>query len=208
MTKVIRLCLDLNIFCAAIIADKKQHKNTACQELVKAIRQGFCNAGKTQLIISWGMLNTLKSVLVEKWGMDEKMADLQIDAIKTYSETGAGSRSPQITLGGTGIINLSDLEDAHVLETAMAGKSTVLVTSNFKDFLSKNTEIIIPDKHYIYSTANNKIHIVHPFTMMDWIRNNSIPSNEINTEINTEINLKTEERTYSPNSILVLTEQD
>ncbi|MDP5338321.1 MAG: PIN domain-containing protein [Nodularia sp. (in: cyanobacteria)] len=184
MTKRIRLCLDLNIWCGAFIANKKQHKNTACQELTRFIRQGFCDIGEIQLIVSWGMLNRLKSVLVEKLGVDEEIADLQIDAIKKYSELGPGSRSPQITLGGTGLINLPDEEDAHVIETALAGKATALVTLNFKHFTSKNIEIIIPNKHHICSTANNKTHIVHPFTMMDWIRNNSIPSDEINTEIN------------------------
>ena len=83
--------------------------------------------------------------------------------------------SPILTLGGTGIIPLEDEEDRHVLETALAEKVDVLITANFKDFLTKETEIIILNQHYIYALSDHKLHIVHPYLMMDWLRQGHIP---------------------------------
>jgi hypothetical protein len=44
-----------------------------------------------------------------------------VSAIKEYAKLGA-----QLTLGGTGIIGLRDTEDAHLLETAIAGRADFL----------------------------------------------------------------------------------
>jgi predicted nucleic acid-binding protein len=65
MNKRIKICLDLNIWCAALLAERKNRKNTACQTLVKIIRNGECSQGKTELVISWGMLNRLEKVLIK-----------------------------------------------------------------------------------------------------------------------------------------------
>lgn len=63
MTSVLRLCLDLNIWCAALLADLKGRQGTSCQCLVEIAQQGLCTLGPAQLIISWGMLNRLRLVL-------------------------------------------------------------------------------------------------------------------------------------------------
>lgn len=65
MSDWLRLCLDLNIWCAALLADRTGKQDTACQSLVKIVREGTCALGSVQLIISWGMLNRLSSVLVK-----------------------------------------------------------------------------------------------------------------------------------------------
>ena len=77
--------------------------------------------------------------------------------------------SPQLTLGGTGVVPLYDLEDAHILETVIAGKAQVLVTANFRDFIDKNVEIVQKNRHGIYRSANFQCHIVHPYLMMRWL---------------------------------------
>jgi predicted nucleic acid-binding protein len=125
MTKVSRWCLDLNIWCAALLADLKGHQNSSCQNLVKIAQEGRCNSDLVQLIISWGMLNRLQSVLV-RLGINAADAFTYIDVIRSYA-----SLSPSVTLGGTGVIPLQDEEDRHVLETALAGKANFLVTANF-----------------------------------------------------------------------------
>lgn len=164
MAKVLRWCLDLNIWCAALLADIKGSQDSACQNLVEIVRNGRCEYGEVQLIISWGMLNRLQSVLV-RLGISENNAVGYVDVIRAY-----GSLSPSLTLGGTGIIPLQDEEDRHVLETALAGKADVLITANFKDFLGKETQMLIPEIHYQYTSPDQVVEIVHPYLMMEWIR--------------------------------------
>lgn len=82
----------------------------------------------------------------------------------------------QLTLGGTGVIGLRDTEDAHVLETAIAGKADFLVTANFKDFIiNRDTKIEIPDRHAIYYSSAHSLQIVHPYLMVEWLRIGDLP---------------------------------
>jgi hypothetical protein len=52
MSKVIRLCLDLNIWCASLLADFKGRENTACQTLVNLVRQRGIINFKNQINLS------------------------------------------------------------------------------------------------------------------------------------------------------------
>ena len=77
-----------------------------------------------------------------------------------------------------GIIALNDNEDAHVLETAIAGRVEAIITRNFDDFALKNsndTQIITEKEHAIYSTAQHSLHIVQPKLMLKWLTNQQIP---------------------------------
>lgn len=160
----LRLCLDLNIWCAALLAEKKNRRGTACQTLVTIVRKRECNWGRVELVISWGMLNRLEKVLIKDLQVSTLTAGLYLKSIEDYT-----LNSPQLTLGGTGIIPLHDSEDAHILETAVAGKAQILVTANFKDFIDKNVEIVTEDRHGIYRSADCKCHIVHPYLMAHWL---------------------------------------
>ncbi|UKP01400.1 PIN domain-containing protein (plasmid) [Nostoc sp. UHCC 0870] len=180
----LHLCLDLNIWCAALLADRKGKQGTASQILVEIVKQGFCNLGPVQLVISWGMLNRLRWVLEKDFSIPQSTADLYIDAIRGYAEHGAYGASPQLSLGGTGVIALQDREDAHVLETALAGRAAVLVTANFKDFIStKDAHIILPQQHAnhstpahaIYFSPAHKFHIANTAQMMFWLKSGQIP---------------------------------
>ena len=175
MTDILRICLDLNIWCAALLADWKSKQNTACQHLVRLVREGHYLNYSTQLIISWGMLNRLRKVLVEDWRVSIATAELYLDTLVAYAQLGAMGQDPQLTLGGTGVIPLHDAEDAHVLETAIAGRAHVLVTANFRDFRFKDIEIIEPDRHGFYQRGDWAIAVVHPYQMMEWIRTDTLP---------------------------------
>lgn len=167
---MLRLCLDLNIWCASLLADFKGKQGTSCQCLVEIVRQGYCQLGDVQLIVSWGMLNRLRLVLEKDLQVSQTAADLYVDTIRGYAQLG-----PQLTLGGTGVIPLRDTEDAHVLETTVAGRATVLVTANFRDFVSNDTYIIVPQRHAIHVSPAHRFPIVHPYLMMDWLRAGQIP---------------------------------
>lgn len=164
MSSTWRWCLDLNIWCAALLGDLKGHQNSACQTLVNIVRRGHCAYGDIQLIISWGMLNRLQQVLI-RLGINHDDAVSYVDVICTY-----GNLAPSLTLGGTGIIPLQDEEDRHVLETALAGKANVLVTANLSDFKGKETQEVLIDRHYRYISPEQTLEIVEPFLMMEWIR--------------------------------------
>jgi predicted nucleic acid-binding protein len=179
MPSVLRLCLDLNIWCAALIADRKGRQGTASQSLVEIVRQGHCALGPVQLVISWGMLNRLRTVLERSLNVPHLAADLYIDAIRGYAQLGPTGASPQLTLGGVGVIALQDVEDAHVLETALAGRANVLVTANFRDFISNDTHVIVPERHAVHVAAAHVVYIVHPYLMMDWLRQGHIPIPEL-----------------------------
>ncbi len=181
MTKTLRLCLDLNIWCASLLADAKGRQNTACQSLVEIVKRGHCKAGKVALVISWGMLNRLQVVLQTQpnFSVLKKDTETLIKIITTYAKLG-----PQLTLGGTGVIPLDDEEDRHVLETAIAGQATVLITANFRDFLTKELETIISERHYIYHSPVHSLHIVHPFLMINWLNLGQVP--DINQYFNSE----------------------
>ena len=170
MSKVIRLCLDLNIWCAALLADFKGRQNTSSQRLVKIVRSGFCSLGNVELVISWGMLERLEKVLIHDLKVEPDVARLYLDAIIGFAQL-----APQLTLGGTGILPLDDVEDAHVLETAIAARADILVTANFKDFISTDSRIIVPERHLFYFSPAHQVHIVHPYLMMDWLNTATIP---------------------------------
>jgi predicted nucleic acid-binding protein len=177
MAAALRVCLDLNIWCAALLADRKGRQNTASQSLVAMVRQGFCLSSPVQLVISWGMLNRLLKVLVQDLKVSTQTAELYISTTAAYARLGAMGASPQLTLGGMGVIPLRDTEDAYVMETAIAGKANTLITANFKDFISKDTQVVIPGKHAVYrGPDDHAFQIVHPYLMMDWLKSGQIPS--------------------------------
>jgi predicted nucleic acid-binding protein len=166
-----RLCLDLNIWVAALLADRRSRSNTASQYLVEVVRSGDSPVGETSLVISWGMLDELKSVIVEHLKLNIDIAEAYVSAVEEYAKLGA-----QLTLGGTGVIGLRDLEDAHVLETAIAGKADFLVTANFKDFIvNRDTKIEIPGRHAIYYSSAHHLQIVHPYLMVEWLKSGELP---------------------------------
>lgn len=174
MREGLRLCLDLNIWCANLISIRKGKQNTASQRLVDIVCQGTCELGPVQLVISWGMLNRLRQALVKDLQVDHSAADLYVDAIRGYAQLGPAGAGPQLTLGGTGVLALPDTEDAHVLETALAGQADVLVTANFSDFISNDTQIILPDRHALYTAPAHQVQIVHPYLIMNWLRRGEI----------------------------------
>ncbi|WP_024547016.1 PIN domain-containing protein [Picosynechococcus sp. NKBG15041c] len=164
MARTSRWCLDLNIWCASLLADLKGSQGSACQTLVDIVRKGHYQDTTVDLVISWGMLNRLKEVLL-RLGIENNLATGYVDVIRAYCDL-----NPSLTLGGTGVIPLQDEEDRHVLETALAGGADILVTANFKDFLGKETEIVIPERHYCYFSPHSALKIVHPYLMVEWLR--------------------------------------
>ena len=160
-----RLCLDLNVWCAAYLAARAGRRETASQSLVDAARYGQSQQGPLHLVVSWGMLDRLKLVLIDQLRFDPAEAGELIDAIASYARTG-----PSLTLGGVGVIPIRDAEDRHVLETAWAGGADVLVTANLVDFVSAGAEVILDGRLYRLKRGAAALILAHPFEAARWLR--------------------------------------
>lgn len=183
----LKLCLDLNIWCAAFLAGRKGLEGTATQTLVRMVRAGQASDIPVQLIISWGMLSRLRKVLEVDWGVSRGTVDPVIEAIIGYARMGAAGTAPLLTLGGTGLMPMRDSEDAHVLDTALAGRAHLLVTADFDDFMVSNSRILEPGKVGIVEAAITSVVVAHPFRAVSWLRQGIFPeldahNNEKNEE--------------------------
>ncbi|MDP3856117.1 putative toxin-antitoxin system toxin component, PIN family [Phenylobacterium sp.] len=162
---VVRICLDLNVWCAAYLADRAGRQGTASQTLVEAARSGQAGREPLQLVVSWGMLERLKLVLVGQLQFDLSEASALVDAIAGYAHIG-----PSLTLGRVGVIPIHDIEDRHVLETAWAGRADVLVTANLQDFVQDDDEIVLEGRTYRLTRGGGTMILAHPFEAAGWLR--------------------------------------
>lgn len=163
-----RACLDLNIWVAEILARRDGRSGSACQLIVNVVR-GLTPETPLQLVISWGMLDRLQAVLVDQLDFAPSTAADIADAISSYAEQG-----PSLTLGGAGVIPIHDREDRHVLETAWAGGASVLVTIDFRGFLSADAEMLIEGRLAKLRRADQVLYLIHPYTFAAWLRGDEI----------------------------------
>jgi predicted nucleic acid-binding protein len=161
----VKLCLDLNIWCAAYLADRAGRAGTAAQALVEAARTGRSPLCEVQLVVSWGMLERLKHVLVSQLLFELTETAALIDSIAGYAQDG-----PSLTLGGVGVIPVHDTEDRHVLETAWAGGADILVTANLADFVQTSDEAIVEGRVYQSRRGGVPMMLAHPFEAARWMR--------------------------------------
>jgi PIN domain len=174
MSTILRLCLDLNIWCGELIAEQRGHKDTAVQKLVEIARSGQSALGPVQIIISWGMINRLRKVYVQNLQIPGAIADTLLGAVAGYAALGPAGINPMLTLGGTGVVPLTDMEDAHVLETCIAGQADILVTANFKDFLAGDVQVLEENRIAFYPSPKSQLLISHPYVMSGWFRQGKI----------------------------------
>ena len=174
MAAGLRLCLDLNIWCAAFLNDRADKRNTATQQFVHIVRQGTSSLGPVQLIISWGMLDRLRKVLHRDWKIDADTTNALIESIANYATLGPSGDGPYLSLGGVNMFPLRDAEDVHVLETALAGNANILITANFYDFTSHKIDRLIPGKLGRYTGPKGEILIAHPSIAFEWFKAGAI----------------------------------
>ncbi len=167
---MLRLCLDLNVWVGAFLAEKYGRQDTAAQSLVEAIRLGQSPRGPVALVISWGMLFRLNAVTLRLTG-DKAAADGLMAIITAFAQDG-----PSLTLGGVGVLPLDDEEDRHVLETALAGDAHLLVTQNLDDFIQGDVEPLDDGHWYGLSRApDRKLLIAHTYSAAAWLRGEPWP---------------------------------
>jgi hypothetical protein len=166
---LLRVCLDLNIWIGAFLAEKANRADTAAQALVSAVREGRSPHGAVALVISYGMIFRLKTVLLRLTG-DMAAADRIPTIIAELAEQG-----PSLTLGGVGVLPMDDHEDRHVLETALAGRADILVTHNLGDFIGGDVRELLPGRWYGATHSAHRLLIAHTYDGAAWIRGDGLP---------------------------------
>ena len=109
------LCLDLNVWVGAFLAEKYGRQDTAAQSLVEAIRLGQSPRGPVALVISWGMLFRLNTVILRLTG-DQATADRLMAIIAAFARDG-----PALTLGAV-FAHVSEQLAEAVAEHPLAGQ--------------------------------------------------------------------------------------
>ncbi len=171
----LRVCLDLNIWVADLLAAKNGRTGMSSQILVDIARRGTSSLGPVQLVVSWGMLNRLASVLERVLKVDGADAQQFTTLIAQYAARGPETRPPYLLLGGTGLVPLRDTEDAHVLEAADAGKADILVTRNFRDFLGAGAHVLVDGELAVIPGVTGHVIIVaDPKWVMRWLHAGAI----------------------------------
>lgn len=168
-----RVCIDLNVLCAAILADARGRSGTAAQTVLNAVRRGDSPLGEMQLVISWPMLNTLRRVLHDRFPLAPEAVEAAVSAIAHLSRWGPHADGPHLLLGG-GVLPLRDVEDAHVMEVALAGRADLLITNNFKHFVSYRTDVREPERIAVHSAADAQVLVAELFTAAKWFREGRI----------------------------------
>ncbi|MFD2234996.1 PIN domain-containing protein [Phaeospirillum tilakii] len=175
---ILNLCFDLNVWCAAFLADRKGMSGTASQTLIEVARRGHSGHFPVQLVVSWGMLTRLRKVFEVDWGISRQTVDPVIETIAGYARLGPLATAPHLTRGGTGLMPMRDEEDAHVVETALAGGSHLLATANFDDFIGSKSRVLEEGKIAVVGTAAARLVVAHPYRAAAWMREGLFPDAE------------------------------
>jgi hypothetical protein len=129
---VLRVTYDLNVWVAHFLSLSRGRQGTAAQRVIRSALAGHCRLGPVQPIISHAMLDTLQGVLA-RLGLPEAAADAARNVVENAAADGVVPHSPYLVPGG-GVQPMNDTEDGGVLDTAIAGGSDLLITSNLRDF--------------------------------------------------------------------------
>jgi predicted nucleic acid-binding protein len=171
--RIWRVCIDLNVLCAAILADARGRNGTAAQTVLNAVRRGDSPLGEMQLVISWPMLNTLRRVLHSRFPLVPEAVEAAVSAITQLSRLGPHADGPHLLLG-VGVLPLQDAEDAHIMEVALAGRADLLITNNFKHFVSYRTDVREAERIAVHAAADAQVLIAQLFTAAKWFREGRI----------------------------------
>lgn len=166
----LRVCLDLNVFVADLLARREGREDTAVRVLVDGVARTATPLGRLQLVISVEMLNRLRSVLEGLLGVSPAAVETYVGAVTRYARSGPSGQPPLLVLGGTGVLPVPDREDAHVLETAVAGRADLLVTADMDDFAFSDTTALETNRVLRFRRGDHDLVIAHPFRAARWLR--------------------------------------
>jgi len=176
MPRLLRICLDLNVWVADFLATRRGRRGGSSPWLVDAVA-GSSPAGPLQLVVSLGMLERLGLVLVREFGVDTAVAEAALRAIAGIASLGPAGDHPYAMVGG-GVYPIRDEEDRHVLEVAVAGGADALATANLADFAMDDVAWVGDGSRIrIYTPAGRPaLAIAHPDYVSAWLRSGRLPT--------------------------------
>ena len=131
---VVRVLLDLNILVSDVLGRSRGRRGTASQKLVDAALAGELAGAPLQLVISVAMLDRFEDVLLRLGGAPSDAREAR-SALTDLARGGPEALDPYLLLDASEApFALPDVEDAHVLATAFAGRAHLLLTDNLADF--------------------------------------------------------------------------
>jgi hypothetical protein len=190
--KLLRLCIDLNVWVGAFIADAKGVSGTASQAVVGAVKDGHAAVGPVQLVVSHAMLTRLHDVMRRR-GASPRTAGRYVALIESFARLGPSGEHAHVVLGG-GVLPTADArmphydpydpatapappdrEDGRVLDAATAGRADALVTANFRDFAHPSDEIVVAGRVAVKKLAQGPLIVLRPQEMATWLRTGASP---------------------------------
>ena len=186
--RAIRVCLDVNVWVAHLLALKAGRTGTAASNLVQLVTEMICPAGEVQLMIAWRTLGTLEDVL-GRLGFPQQDVSEFGSALVGLMKAGPECFDPHLVAEGGGHLPMHDKEDAGVLAAAIAARVDLLVTDNLKDFALPGGEVVEtqmvplrgkPDRQ-LFAVAyerNDGVSLVvaHPIDALDWLGRGIVPT--------------------------------
>jgi hypothetical protein len=196
--RVIRLTLDINLFVADTLAKRHGRRGTSASMLVDAIRQGACPAGPVQLVTSVPIIENYASLLRRHFGYTKYEAEEKAWLLERYVLDGAMPEYPRLAVGSGHVAfetedqmraamatfavspdaeKLFDevKDDRYVLETALAGRADILVTSDIDDFTRGPAIKLQREDLVLYPFAGGHLVIAKPSFAAHWLWQGIIP---------------------------------
>lgn len=186
----IRVCLDVNVWIAHLLAIQNERRGGSASALVNIVREMECAAGPVQLVMSWEMIATLEKVLT-RLGFDQESISDFTSSLTGIMRTGPERFDPHLLPEGGRHLAMRDIEDAGILASSIATRVDLIVTNNLNDFIIKGSsrvdtrEVLLPGQpaRQLFALVYDRndgvsIVIAHPIDALDWLRQGLRPTSE------------------------------
>ncbi len=185
--RALRVCLDVNVWIAFLIARSSGRDGTAAASLVDGVSRGKIGGIPIQLVLSHELLDTLARVLTRQ-GFGREPIDRVTMSVTNLGLTGPERLDPALLLAGRDQLAMHDREDAGILATCLAARANLLVTDNLRDFVTNDSERI-ETRTVRYADGNARklfalVHgrndgvtlvVMHPLDAIEWLQSGVRP---------------------------------
>jgi hypothetical protein len=198
--RIIRLALDINVLVADLLAARAHRRGNAATMIVDTVRDGACPAGPVQLVTSLPIIENYASVLRRHFGYTAAGADEKAWLLDEYARAGPLQDHPHLPVASSyipfeteeqlrqsiqnhaGVADAAKLfheiqDDRYVLETALAGKADILVTSDIAGFVRGPAIRFQRNDVVLFPFAARALVIATPSFAAHWLRQGIVPDN-------------------------------
>lgn len=202
---VARVCLDINVFFAALRGKMKRLTPSAASELVEMALSGQAGESGFQLITSVPLLEAWANSLQRYFDYSRMDAETQAGILHTVASDGPLQISPVLPVGAGFVPYATEqdvlkaaerfarqldllapsqtpplfdeiADDRHVLLTALAGRADLLVTTNMRDFQIRKAIQFTRDDVLVIPTADHTVVVSKPSFAVSYLRRGVCPT--------------------------------